>query len=68
MKDILIEIKNNLQGNNSRVDGAKNQIHDWNTWKQKTTSQNKTEEKRIQETEYSVGSSGTTSSVPSFAS
>ena len=28
MKDILIEIKNNLQGNNSRVDEAKNQIND----------------------------------------
>ena len=44
-KDMLIEIKNNLQGNNSRVDGAKNQIHDWNTWKQKTTSQNKKKKK-----------------------
>ena len=28
MKDILIEIKNNLQGINSRVDEAKNQIND----------------------------------------
>ena len=27
-KDTLIEIKNNLQGNNSRVDEAKNQIND----------------------------------------
>ena len=27
-KDILIEIKNNLQGNNSRVDEAENQIND----------------------------------------
>ena len=26
MKDTLIEIKNNLQGNNSREDKAKNQI------------------------------------------
>ena len=26
MKDTLIEIKNNLQGNKSRVDKAKNQI------------------------------------------
>ena len=26
MKDTVIEIKNNLQGNNSRVDEAKNQI------------------------------------------
>ena len=28
MKDTLIEIKNNLQGNNSRRDEAKNQIND----------------------------------------
>ena len=28
MKDTLIEIKNNLQGNNSRADEAKNQIND----------------------------------------
>ena len=28
MKDSLIEIKNNLQGNNSRVDEAKNLIND----------------------------------------
>ena len=28
MKDTLIEIKNNLQGNNTRVDEAKNQIID----------------------------------------
>ena len=27
-KDILTEIKNDLQGNNSRVDEAKNQIND----------------------------------------
>ena len=28
MTDILINIKDNLQGNNSRVDEAKNQIND----------------------------------------
>ena len=28
MRDTLIEIKNNLQGNNSRVDEADNQIND----------------------------------------
>ena len=27
-KDTLVEIKNNLQGNNSRVDEAENQIND----------------------------------------
>ena len=39
-KDTLIEIKNNLQGNNSRVDEAKNQSIIWNIRNQKTTSQN----------------------------
>ena len=29
MKDSLIEIKNNLQGHNSRVDEAESQINDW---------------------------------------
>ena len=28
MKDTLIKIKNNLQGNDSKVDEAKNQIND----------------------------------------
>ena len=28
MKGTIIEIKNNLQGNNSRMDKAKNQIND----------------------------------------
>ena len=28
MKDILIEINNNLKGNNSRVDETENQIND----------------------------------------
>ena len=28
VKDILIEIKNNLQGNNSRMNEAENQIND----------------------------------------
>ena len=28
MKNTLLEIKNNLQGNNSRVDEAENQIND----------------------------------------
>ena len=45
-KDSLIEIKNNLQGNYSRVVEAKNQMI-WNIRKQKTTNQNK-KKKRIQ--------------------
>ena len=39
MKDTLIEIRNDLQGNNSRVDEAENQINDLEH-KQKTTTQN----------------------------
>ena len=45
MKDTLIEIKNNLQGNNTRVDEAKNQINDLEH-KQKTTNQNSKKKKQ----------------------
>ena len=38
MKDTLIEIKNSLQGNNSRVHEAEHQINDLE-YKQKTTNQ-----------------------------
>ena len=46
MKDTLIETKNNLQGNNSRVDEAKNQI---NNLKHKEAKNNQSEqqEKKI---------------------
>ena len=37
-KDTLIEIKNNLQGNNNRVDEAENQTNDLDIRKQKTTN------------------------------
>ena len=47
MKDTLIEIKNNLQRINSRVDEATNQIHDWNIRKQKTINQNNKEKKEF---------------------
>ena len=40
-KDRLIETKHNLQGNNSRVDEAENQINDLEHKEQKTTNQNK---------------------------
>ena len=40
MKDTLTEIKNNLQGNNRRVDEAKNQINDMEHKEPKTTNQN----------------------------
>ena len=51
-KDTLIEIKNNLQGKNSRLDEAENQINDLEhkREKKKTTNQNnkrKKESKKI---------------------
>ena len=39
MKDILIEIKNNLQGINSRVDEAENQVSDLEHKEAKTPNQ-----------------------------
>ena len=47
MKDKLIEIKNNLQGNNSGVDEAKNQINDLEHKEGKQTQSGQQEEKRI---------------------
>ena len=41
MKDTLIEINNNLQGNNSRVYGAENQINDLEHKEAKTINLNK---------------------------
>ena len=46
-KDTLIEI-NNLQGNNSRVDEAENQINDLEHKEAKTNQTEQQEEKRIQ--------------------
>ena len=52
-KDILIEIKNNLQGNNSTVDEAKNQINDLQP-KEAKNNHAEQEEKRIQKNEDSI--------------
>ena len=41
----LIEIKNNLQGNNSRMNEAKNQINDLEHKEAKTTNQNNKKKK-----------------------
>ena len=41
MEDTLVEIKNNLQGNNSEVDDAKNQINDLENKEARTTNYNK---------------------------
>ena len=46
MKDTLIEIKNNLQGNNSRVDEAKNQINDLEHKEAKNNQTEQQEEKK----------------------
>ena len=45
MKDILIEMKKNLQGFNSRVHEAKNQISDLEYKEAKTTNQNSKKKK-----------------------
>ena len=55
MKDILIEIKNSLQGINSRMDEAKNQSNDMEHKETKTTNQNmKKEFKKNEEYERSL--------------
>ena len=50
MKDTIIEIKNNLQGNNSRMDETKNQINDLEH-KEPKNNHVEQEEKRIQKNE-----------------
>ena len=56
MMDTLIEIKNNLQGNNSRVDEAENQINDLEHKEAKTNQSEQQEEKRIQKIQDSISS------------
>ena len=46
-KDTLTEIKNNLQGNNSRVDEAVNEINDLEHKEAKNNQSEQQEEKRI---------------------
>ena len=47
MKDMLIEIKNNLQGNNRKVDEVKNQINDLEHKEAKNSQSEQQKEKRI---------------------
>ena len=47
MKGTLIEIKNNLQGNNNRVDEVKNQINELEHKEEKNNQSEQQEEKRI---------------------
>ena len=56
MKDTLIETKNNLQENNSRVDEAENQINDLKHKEPKNNQSEQQEEKRIQKNEDSINS------------
>ena len=50
MEDTLTEIKNSLQGNNSRVHEAKNQINDLEHKEAKNKQSEQQEEKRFQKT------------------
>ena len=56
MKNSLFEIKNNLQGNNSRVDEAENQINDLEHKEAKNNRSEQQEEKRIPPNEDSISS------------
>ena len=49
MKDLLIEIKNNLQGNESRADEAENQINDLEHKEAKRTNQKKKKKNPIEQ-------------------
>ena len=69
MKDTLIEIKNNLQGNNSKVDEAENEISNLEQEEAKNNQSVQQEETRIQKNENNAGSLwDKTSGVPTFAS
>ena len=54
MKDTLIEIKNNLQGNNSRMDKAENQINDLEHREAKNKQSEQEEKERIHKNEDSI--------------
>ena len=56
MKDTLIEIKNNLQGNNSRVNEAKNRINDSEHKETKNNHAEQQEEKKNTKNEDSLSS------------
>ena len=52
--DTLIEIKNNLQGNNSRVEEVKDQLNDLEHKEAKNNQSEQQEEKRLQKTKDSI--------------
>ena len=67
MKDTLIEIMNNLQRNNSKVDEAENQINDLEHKEAKNNQSEQQEENRIQKVWIVQAASGTTSKGPTLA-
>ena len=67
MKDTLTEIKNNLQGNNNRMDEAEIQINDMEH-KEAKNNQPEQEKKEPPKIRIVQVASETTSSVPIFAS
>ena len=56
MKDTPIEMKNNLQGNNSKMDEAENQINDLEHKEGKNNHSEQQEEKRTPQKEDSINS------------
>ena len=70
MKVTLREIKKSLHGNNSGGDEAKNQINDLEHKEEKNIQSEQQELKRIKNFKKRIvnGASGTTSSIPTFAS
>ena len=56
MKDTLNEIKTNLQGNNSKVDEAENQINVWNIRKENKQTIRTARRKKLKKNKNSVGS------------
>ena len=67
-KDTLIEMKKNLQGNNSRVDETETWINDLEHKEVRNNQSEQQEEKRIQKNEDSVRSLQFTSRIPTFSS
>ena len=68
VKDTLTEIKNNLQGDNRRVEEAENQINDLEHKEAKNNQSEQQEEKGIQKNGKSVSSLWDNFRGPTFAS
>ena len=66
IEEYRTEMKNNLQGLNSRVDAVENQISNLEYKKQKTPEQNSKRKKNPKKIRIVQGPSGTTSSTQTF--